>query len=146
MSPAISMMIAKEVMQPLPPSVSLDRSADEALQVIQRENTEFLPVVAPDTGDFVGIVLRRALERGCEPMGHTPATCPLVTHLKTEVDVCLEDDAMEPLQSGAGEPGEIRAASREGRIRQRQRLPTVVVDQQNRPVGMIGRERSTVRE
>jgi CBS-domain-containing membrane protein len=128
----------RDLMQPLPPTVTTRTSAAEALAIMQREDAAFLPVVIADTDRFAGVVLRRALERGCVGMGHREARCLVLNHLKADVEFCLIDEPAEPaLRDDARrkEPGD----SLPVRARNRWRLPIIVVDEQKVPIGMVER-------
>lgn len=132
-------MTAKEAMQPLPPLVSLKRSAAEALEIMQSANSEFLPVVAPETERFMGVVLRKGLEHGCERMGHIPAECPLLSHLMADAEFCFKDEPVEPLLDETAGRSELVAGLRDRSIRKRLSVPIIVVDERKVPIGMIPR-------
>jgi hypothetical protein len=102
----------------------------------------FLVVVAPVTGKLLGVVLRRTLERGCESRGHDPESCPLVRHLKTDIDFCMEDERVDEVfgstpttisPPGAGRPSP--------EMRRRNAIPVIVVDESKVPVGLLRRPR-----
>lgn len=101
-------------------SVTLDQTAADALEIMRAEDLSFVPVTAPATGKFLGIVLRRALERGCVGMGHDAQKCPLQHHLKTDVRFVFASD--EPDRDA------VRAAASQ---------PVVVVDAALVPVGVL---------
>lgn len=124
---------AREAMQPMDRWIELEQTADAALNLMQEEDLEFLPVVTPDTHKFLGVVLRRALERGCVEMGHDTTECRLVNHLKADVDFCFEG---EPLDAALSTPEEEYDNQR---TRRRLSLPVIVVDEQKVPIGMIER-------
>lgn len=107
----------------VPEVVDLTQVAARALDVIQREDLPYLPVVAEDTGKLVGVVMRKGLERGCHPMGHDPEGCPIPTHLKTGVEFWFEDDRFDA--------GVLERANEE---------PVVVVDRDLRPVAIVEAE------
>jgi CBS domain containing-hemolysin-like protein len=131
--------MAKEIMQPLPPSVTPQTLASEALDAMRRENSAFLPVVAPDSERFLGVVLRRALERGCVAMSHREAECLVLHHVKADVDFCFRDEVAEEVMTDRAD-GEGSSADRRGvRARAALRLPVIVVDEQKVPIGMIER-------
>jgi hypothetical protein len=124
---------AREAMQPLPGWIELTQSANAALSRMQEEDIHFLLVVTPDTHRFLGVVLRRALERGCLGMGHRAQECVLANHLKADVDFCFEG---EPLHVALGAPEEEYDSRR---TRGRLGLPVIVVDAQKVPVGVLQR-------
>lgn len=132
-----------DVMDPLPARLSLSHSVAAARELMFALDYSFLVVVAPVTGKFLGVVLRRTLERMCEQRGHDPESCPLVRHLKTDVDFCLETERVDEV-FGAGAtaiepPGEGRPAPE---VRRRNALPVVVVDDYKVPIGLLRRPRS----
>ncbi|HUG39558.1 MAG TPA: hypothetical protein VMM12_03680 [Longimicrobiales bacterium] len=100
--------------------VEIGDNTGRALDVMNGDGLDFLPVVAEDTGKFLGVVLRKGIERGCWGMGHDPDRCPMQNHLKTDVRFSFDD---EPL-----DPGMLEVAARE---------PVVIVDRQLRPVGIL---------
>lgn len=126
-------------MQPLPPFVGLQSSAAEALEILRRTDAEFLPVVTPDTEKFMGVVLRKGLERGCERMGHNPSECPLLNHLMADAEFCFKDEPVEPLLRETVEEGEFLTGLRDRSIRKRLSLPIIVVDEWKVPIGMVER-------
>lgn len=56
-----------------------------ALRLMAAKRTDVLPVIEDETGQVLGIVLRRALERGCLKMGHKPDECVVAEHTMREV-------------------------------------------------------------
>jgi CBS domain-containing protein len=139
MSPTVLQTMAKEIMRPLPPNVTPQTLASEALDTMRRESSAFLPVVAPGSERFLGVVLRRALERGCVAMGHRAAECLVLNHVKADVDFCFQDDvADEVLNYGVEDVG-FSADPRSAKARADLRLPVIVVDEQKVPIGMIER-------
>lgn len=104
----------------IPAVVKVNDVTGAALDIIQREDLPYLPVVAEDTGKLVGVVMRKGLERGCWAMGHKPDRCPMANHLKTGVEFWFED---EPLDARV-----LRKANDE---------PVVIVDHELKPVGII---------
>jgi CBS domain-containing protein len=137
--------VAGDVMEPLPARLALHHSVAAARELMWALESSFLVVVAPVTGKFLGVVLRRTLERGCESRGHDPEGCPLVRHLKTDVDFCHEG---EPLVEVFGEQPTALAAPGSGRpapeARRRNAIPVVVVDEDKVPVGLLKRPRGSV--
>lgn len=133
-----------DVMNPLPARLALHHSVAAARELMAALEYSFLVVVAPVTGKLLGVVLRRTLERGCESRGHDPEECPLVRHLETDIDFCLENERVGEVFGTA--PTEISPPG-EGRpppeLRRRNALPVVVVDEYKVPIGLLRRPRST---
>jgi CBS domain-containing protein len=131
-----------DVMDPLPARLALSHSVAAARELMYALDYSFLVVVAPVTGKFLGVVLRRTLERLCEQRGHDPESCPLVRHLKTDVDFCLETERVDEVFGGQATaiqpPGEGRPAPE---VRRRNALPVVVVDDYKVPIGLLRRPR-----
>lgn len=129
---------AAGVMQPLPTTISLDRTAAEARARMREEDLSFLAVVAPETDKLMGVVLLGALERACASNGHNPEDCPLVLHLKTDIDFCFAGDRVAEVvgQDEVPAPAET-LAGRKARVRRA--LPVLVVDEQKIPVGYLER-------
>lgn len=100
--------------------VEISGKTGRALDIMNDDRLDFLPVVAEDTSKLLGVVLRKGLERGCWGMGHDPNKCSVQNHLKTDVRFSFED---EPLDAGM-----VEVAGRE---------PVVIVDRQLRPVGIL---------
>lgn len=111
---------ANSVMKPVSTRLTPRDSASAALTAMTETDSGFVTVVAADTGELLGIVLRRALEFGCDRMGHDMSRCPLSNHLKLDVQCCGSD---EPLP--------------EARSNGRRASPLIVVDAQRVPVGFI---------
>lgn len=134
--------LAGELMEPLPARLALHHSVAAARELMWIAEFSFLVVVAPVTGKFLGVVLRRTLERGCESRGHDPESCPLVRHLKTDVDFCLFD---EPVDEVFGASPTAIEPRREGRpnpeMRRRNAIPVIVVDEYKVPIGLLRRPR-----
>jgi CBS domain-containing protein len=129
---------AAEAMRPIPQPIPLDSTAAEARNRMREENLSFLAVVSPDNEKLLGVVLRGALERACESNGHDPETCPLVQHLKTDIDFCFAEESVEEVMSvepdlKSGEGLQARKA------RVRRSLPVLVVDEAKVPVGFLVR-------
>lgn len=101
-------------------SVRADQTTGEALKLMKAEATDFVPVTEVASGKLVGVVLRKAVERGCWGMGHDPERCPIDKHLKTEVRFCFESDGPDAV---------LEAAVAEG--------PVVVVDSALMPIGIL---------
>ena len=131
-----------DVMDPLPARLALHHSVAAARELMYALDYSFLVVVAPVTGKFLGVVLRRTLERTCEQRGHDPESCPLVRHLKTDVDFCLETERVDEVfgarATAIQPPGSGRPAPE---VRRRNALPVVVVDDFKVPVGLFRRPR-----
>lgn len=111
---------AVSVMQPLSHRLTPLQTSGEALTLMQQAQLDFVPVVTADSGELLGIVLKKALENGCERMGHDLNTCPLSNHLKLNIETCCTDDP-------------VADNKRNGR----RRLPVVVVDESRSPIGYI---------
>lgn len=139
MTPAMMMKrTAEEVMQPLPATIPLNSTAAEARERMREEDLPYLVVVAPETEKLLGMVLLNALERACESNGHDPAECPVVQHLKTDIDFCFVE---EPIAEAIGREPDLASANTPAgrRTRVRRSLPVVVVDEQKVPVGFLER-------
>lgn len=129
---------AAEVMRTIPKPATLESTAAEARLRMREEDLEFLPVVAPDSGKLLGVVLRGALERACEANGHDPETCHLVHHLKADIDFCfVQEPVREVLDEGGEDYEEEGISARRRRVRRS--LPVIVVDAQKIPVGLLAR-------
>lgn len=115
--------IDRSRVRPIPVVVEIQDTTGRALDIMNADGLDFLPVVAEQTGKLLGVVLRKGIERGCWGMGHDPDICPMQNHLKTGIQFAFED---EPL-----DPSTVEIAARE---------PVVVVDRQLRPVGILLRE------
>jgi hypothetical protein len=139
MSPTTLAAMAREIMQPLPSTVTPHTLASEALQVMQREDTRFLPVVTADAAKFLGVVLRQALERGCATMGHREAECLVISHLKADVDFCFQNEPALEVLKGSAIADRSVAVPHGTAARIRLRLPVIVVDERKAPIGMIER-------
>ncbi len=138
--------LVADVMSPLPARLALHHSVAAARELMWAAGFSFLVVVAPTTGKLLGIVLRRNLERGCESRGHDPETCPLVRHVETDVDFCLEWETLDEVFGTAPTtlaPPPARARTREER--RRQAIPVIVVDENKIPVGLLSRKHATDR-
>ena len=116
-------------MDPLPARLALHHSVAAARELMFALDYRFLVVVAPVTGKFLGVVLRRTLERMCEQRGHDP-------------DFCLETERVDEVFGGQATaiqpPGEGRPAPE---VRRRNALPVVVVDDYKVPIGLLRRRR-----
>jgi CBS domain-containing protein len=136
--------VAAEVMDPLPARLALHHSSAAARELMWAAGYSFLVVVAPATGKLLGVVLRRALERGCRPRGHDPEMCPLVRHIETDVDFCLGGERVAEVFGGR--PTAI-ATTRTGRpspeARRRNAIPVIVVDEDKVPIGLLRRPKAT---
>ncbi len=136
--------LVAEVMTPLPARLALHHSVAAARELMQVAGFSFLVVVAPTTGKLLGIVLRRTLERECEASGHDPETCPLVRHVETDIDFCLEGETLSEVFGTAPTTLATRAEQpRTPADRRRQAIPVIVVDQDKIPVGLLSRKRAT---
>jgi CBS domain-containing protein len=134
--------LAHEVMEPLPARLALHHSVAAARELMWMLGFSFLVVVAPVTGKLLGVVLRRTLERGCESRGHDAENCPLVRHLKTDIDFCHEAEPLAEIFGdtaiSVGRRGVGRAAPE---VRRRTAIPVIVVDEDKVPVGLLRRPR-----
>jgi CBS domain-containing protein len=139
MTPVMTETSAAEAMKPIAEPIILNTTAASARARMIRENISFLVVVSPETREMLGVVLRGALERACEANGHDPVTCPILLHLKTEVDFCLATDGAEEAVRRFDEPVQAGpAAARKARARRS--LPVLVVDERKVPVGYLERQ------
>lgn len=110
--------------RPIATVVRIQETTARALDAMNEEALDFIPVVGMETGKLLGIVLRNGIERGCLGMDHDPATCGVQNHLKTAVTTCFGDEPLDPaLLADAG------------------RKPLVVVDRHMRPIGVLREER-----
>ena len=136
--------LVADIMEPIPARLALHHSVAAALALLWAMGSSYLVVVAPVTGKLLGVVLRRNLERGCESQGHDPESCPLVRHLYTDIDFCLEGERLEEV---FGE-GPTAIGARGGRaapeVRRRNAIPVIVVDEHKVPVGLLKRPRGSV--
>lgn len=101
-------------------TVELSGVTGVALDIIRREDLDYLPVVAEDTGKLVGVVMRKGLERGCWATGHDPSRCPIQHHLKTGVEFWFEDDPLD-----------------EAVLEKAKQEPVVVVNRELKPVAIV---------
>lgn len=134
---------AGDVMEPLPARLALSHSVAAARELMWLAEYSFLVVVAPVTGKLLGVVMRRALEKGCERRGHDAETCPLVRHVETDIDFCMEDERVDEVFGNS--PTAIGPRSRDRstpEVRRRNALPVIVVDEDKVPVGLLRRPRS----
>lgn len=135
--------VVSDVMDPLPARLALHHSVAAARELMFAAGFSFLVVVAPSTGKLLGIVYRRNLERLCESFGHDPETCPLVRHIETDIDFCLEWETLSEVfgtraTSIALEPETPRSRD----DRRRQAVPVIVVDENKIPVGLLSRRQA----
>lgn len=134
---------AADVMGPLPARLALHHSVAAARELMDAAGYSFLIVVAPSTGKLLGVVLRRSLERGCEPRGHDPESCPLVRHLKTDIDFCHEDEPVDEVFGPRATSLSPRLSGRPApETRRRNAIPVVVVDEYKIPIGLLPRPHS----
>jgi CBS domain-containing protein len=144
--PESSELRVADVMDPLPARLALHHSVAAARELMYAAGFSFLVVVAPSTGKLLGVVLRRALERNCESRGHDPEECPLVRHVYTDIDFCLEGELLREVFGSAAtaiDPGPPTQRTREAR--RRNAIPVIVVDGNKVPVGLLSRGRATTR-
>lgn len=138
MTPIMMEKTAAEAMRPVVEPIELGSTTAAARDRMREENRAFLPVVAPGTGKLLGVVLRTAVERACESNGHDPETCPLVHHLKVDIDFCFTEDTVAEVLEGEADFGTTASAhARKARIRRS--LPVIVVDERKVPVGVLVR-------
>jgi CBS domain-containing protein len=136
---------AGNVMEPLPARLALHHSVAAARELMWAWGFSFLVVVAPVTGKLLGVVLRRTLERSCDSRGHDPESCPLVRHLKTDIDFCMEGERVgevfgtAPTAIDTAPPAETERL--DGERRRRNAIPVIVVDEHKVPVGLLRRPR-----
>jgi len=137
---------AGEAMEPLPARLALHHSVAAARELMYSGGFSFLVVVAPSTGKLLGVVLRRTLERSCETRGHDPDSCPLVRHLKTDIDFCLEGERVDEVFGTAATSIDLRpyddVDERNADFRRRNAIPVIVVDEYKVPVGLLRRPRA----
>ena len=138
--PSSERLRVADVMTPLPARLALHHSVAAARELMFAAGFSFLVVVAPTTGKLLGIVLRRALEKGCELRGHDPEACPLVRHVETDIDFCLEGEYLaEVFGSSATSIDAGIDGLRSGEARRRRATPVIVVDDNKVPVGLLSR-------
>lgn len=141
MSPTMmSEATVAEVMKPLPDPISLGSTAAVARQRMREDSSGFLPVVSPDNGKLLGIVLQSAVERACIANGHDAGECTVSQHLKTDIDFCF---LHEPVDEVRGKSSDAEHMDERGVGARRQRarlsLPVIVVDAHKIPVGVLPR-------
>jgi CBS domain-containing protein len=144
-STEISQPLVGDVMEPLPARLALHHSVAAARELMAACRLSFMVVVAPVTGKLLGVVLRRTLERRCETRGHDPESCPLVRHVNTDIDFCVEDEPVSEVFGGR--PMSIpsyREADAPPEARRRNAIPVIVVDADKVPVGLLRRPRPPV--
>jgi CBS domain-containing protein len=136
---------AGHVMDPLPARLALHHSVAAARELMWAWGFSFIVVVAPVTGKLLGVVLRRTLERSCDTRGHDPDSCPLVRHLKTDIDFCMEGERVAEVFGTAPtsiDPAPSAGSEKpDGERRRRNAIPVIVVDEQKVPVGLLRRPR-----
>ncbi|MQA90497.1 MAG: hypothetical protein GEU90_09705 [Gemmatimonas sp.] len=136
---------AGNLMEPLPARLALHHSVAAARELMLACRMSFMVVVAPATGKLLGVVLRRTLERRCEARGHDPETCPLVRHVRTDIDFCLEDEPVEDLFGRhPTKISPLRGSDATPEARRRSAIPVIVVDVEKVPVGLLRRPRPAV--
>jgi len=138
-------LYAGDLMDPLPARLALHHSVAAALELMWAAGFSFLVVVAPVTGKLLGAVLRRNLEKGCEGHGHDPESCPLVRHLSTDIDFCLEGERIDEVFGDAATAIAARPGGRMSpELRRRNAIPVIVVDENKIPVGLLRRPKGSV--
>lgn len=133
--------LAYEVMDPLPARLALHHSVAAARELMWAMDYSFLVVVAPVTGKLLGVVMRRRLERGCEPRGHDPENCPLVRHIQTDIDFCMADERVAEVFGDSPTAIGPRSGRPSPEMRRRNAIPVIVVDEDKVPIGLLKRPR-----
>jgi CBS domain-containing protein len=125
----------RDEVKPIRAQVRPTDASAKVLAMLEREGLSFAVVVAPESDELLGVVLRGVLQNACTSIGHDPSTCTIRQHLKADVDVSLQN---EPAREFLNDRGVERVASRLRtiRARSRERLPVIVLDEQRRPVGL----------
>lgn len=100
-------------------SVAIGEPTAAALEIMSGTELPFLPVRGED-GRCVGVVLRKALERGCQRMGHDIERCEISNHLYTDI---------RRIREGGPERGKIAHGAPE--------KPIVVVDDDGAPLRAV---------
>jgi hypothetical protein len=132
--------VARDFMKPIPARLSLQHTSALAAELMDAVGQPFLVVVAPVTGKLLGIVRRRALERRCQARGHDPEHCPLVRHLTTDIDFCLESESLSEIFDNRATGAEaVTPRNKNPRERRRLRRPLIVVNESKVPVGLLSR-------
>jgi predicted transcriptional regulator len=90
----LSRPTARDVMELVSRTAVPSDTAASALEAMEVEGIPLLPVVDPATGQFLGVVLRKALQNGCVRMGHDASTCRLDKHLNRNIPSCGEDEEL----------------------------------------------------
>jgi hypothetical protein len=136
---------AGDLMEPLPARLALHHSVAAARELMWALGASYLVVVAPVTGKLLGVVLRRTLEKGCEAHGHDPESCPLVRHLSTDIDFCLEGERLNEIFGHAATAiGASPGHRGPPELRRRNAIPVIVVDEDKVPVGLLRRPRGWI--
>ncbi|MEX0893004.1 MAG: hypothetical protein WEB88_12625 [Gemmatimonadota bacterium] len=104
--------IAPEI-TPVDAVLAIGGTTDEALSIMDATGLDFTPVV-DDAGAFAGIVLRRAVERGCRAMGHVSENCRVINHLKRNVQQHILGESFGSDVNAGRERGPVVVLSREG--------------------------------
>lgn len=134
----VSAATVAEVMKPLPEPISLASTAAVARRRMREDSLGFLPVVSPENGKLLGIILQSAVERACVANGHE-AGCPVSQHLKTDIDYCFLHVPVEEVLGTSSDSQQMDRGVRARRKRVRFSLPVIVVDAQQVPVGVLPR-------
>ncbi|MEX2281692.1 MAG: CBS domain-containing protein [Gemmatimonadota bacterium] len=112
--------VAAGVVEKLGPTFFPDDLAADALKAMAAADIPFVPVIEPQTGSLVGIVLRTAIERACGKAGHDSTVCRVAAHLNSRVLAWSEDQLDRPPHH-----------------RRRSSDVLIVVDGAGRPVGYL---------
>jgi CBS domain-containing protein len=125
----------RDEVKPIRARVRPTDASAEVLANLEREGLSFAVVVAPESDELLGVVLRGVLQNACTSIGHDASTCTIRQHLKADVDVSPQN---EPTREFLNDQGVEHVASRLRtiRARSRERLPVIVLDEQRRPVGL----------
>lgn len=128
-------------MKPLPAVLTLEHSVAAAREFMDAFGIPYLVVVAPSTGRMLGVVVDEALARTCEGEDHDPDDCPLVRHVETDIDFCLDSEKIDEV-FGDGPDKIPYAGAERGDSAHRADLPVIVVDEFKVPVGYLERPKA----
>lgn len=124
-----------EAARPFAATLDSSEPSASAIMYMQGDQTPLLPVVAPGTGEFVGVVLRSDLDSECRGLGHTPAVCPIGNHVVTDMPVRYSDQPLDQVRTGGDSATPGPAAG--GLPHPLTDLAVVVLDRERRPVGFV---------
>lgn len=111
--------IRPEHIRPVPDVVEYEETTGFALDLMDNDGIDWLPVVSPGTGKLLGVVDRTELQDRCLGF-HEPDRCVVRSHLRSGVPYCFET---EPLDEDLLERSTVE--------------PVVVVDEHLRPIGFL---------